>query len=227
MTFATITEGASEYRVIKHILTKYFKEEDPDINPIQPKILDEKQHTTGGWNEVLKYCEREELDDILKENDFLVIQIDSDQSQIQPFGVNHSAEDNTPKAMDALYGDIVIKLKSLIRSEILQKYEGRILFAICLHTIECWLLPIYYTNKHKVDTSNCLYTLNLMLEKNKITQLPTKTKDKNSPQSIRTYEAILNNWKRRQDLTEASVNNFGFANFINSLELIGNKEEHA
>ncbi len=42
MTFALITEGISEHRIIKHILLKCFKEFDPDINQIQPKISNDK-----------------------------------------------------------------------------------------------------------------------------------------------------------------------------------------
>lgn len=224
MTFAIITEGASEHRVIKHILTKYFKEEDPDINQIQPKMVGEKQEGTGGWNEVLKYCEREELDEILKENDFLVIQIDTDQSQTKPFGVSHSAQDNSAKAVDVLHKDILAKLISLIRPEILQRHEGKILFAICIHTIECWLLPIYYTNKHQADTTNCLFSLNKMLGKKDMKSIPNN--DKNSPQSIRTYEAVLKNWKRREDITEASTYNFGFEYFTNSLNGVGKTENN-
>lgn len=102
MKFALITEGVSEHRIIKHIIAKFFKEQEPDINQIQPKMLNEKQETTGGWVEVLKYCEREELRSILIENDYLVIQIDTDQSQTTPFNINHlkptGEEKNTNRA---------------------------------------------------------------------------------------------------------------------------------
>lgn len=43
MKFALITEGPSEHKIIKHILSKYFKGFDPEINQIQPKIVDGKQ----------------------------------------------------------------------------------------------------------------------------------------------------------------------------------------
>ena len=32
MRFALITEGPSEHRVIKHIISKYFKDQDTEIN---------------------------------------------------------------------------------------------------------------------------------------------------------------------------------------------------
>ena len=45
MKFALITEGPSEHRIIKHIIAKYFKDQEPEINQIQPKIVNEKQET--------------------------------------------------------------------------------------------------------------------------------------------------------------------------------------
>jgi hypothetical protein len=223
MKFALITEGPSEHRIIKHIISKYFKDLDPEINQIQPKIINDKQETTGGWNEVLKYCEREEIIDILIENNYLIIQIDSDQSQISPFDVKHTKHDNTKKTASELYIDIVNKLEGLIKPEILEKHCDKIIFAVCIHTIECWLLPIYFSNNHKSDTQNCLSTLNTALRKKDIHILPAK--NKNSPTSIRTYDTILKNWKRKQDIIVASLDNIGFEKFINSLGTI-NIEGH-
>ena len=51
MTIALVTEGISEYRITKHILTKYFKgyNEDIDINQMPPKLTeDEKKQADGG-----------------------------------------------------------------------------------------------------------------------------------------------------------------------------------
>ena len=44
MTIALVTEGISEYRITKHILTKYFKgyNEDIDINQMPPKLTEDE-----------------------------------------------------------------------------------------------------------------------------------------------------------------------------------------
>ena len=207
----------------KKIIVKYFKDADPEINQIQPKIVNEKQEATGGWNEVLKYCEREELKDIFVENDYLIIQIDTDQSQTKPFEVSHTKANNSLKTVDELYFDIVAKLKGLIKSEILENYNEKIFFAICIHTIECWLLPLYYTNNHKNDIRTCLATLNLELKRKNINLIPTK--DKNNPNAIRTYETILKNWKRKQDIVSSAQHNPAFKRFIDSINIIENQGE--
>lgn len=223
MNFALITEGISEYRIMKHIISKYFKDYEPEINQIQPKVVNNKQETIGGWNEVLKYCEREELNDLFIENEYLIIQIDSDKSIIKPFDVTHTkivpeSGLNVNKTFDELYADIVAKLQSLINPHILQKYNDKILFAICIHSIECWLLPIYYTNVHKTNTQNCTTPLNSELRRRGI-HIISKG-DKNGSASIKTYDTILKNWKRKQDILDSAQHNTGFNNFISSLSSI-------
>lgn len=218
MKFALITEGISEHRVIKHIVAKYFKDYDPEINQIQPKIVNDRQETIGSWNEVLKYCEREELNDILVENDYLIIQIDTDQSQTHPFNVSHSKGGGQAKTPEELHQDVLSKLNDLIKRDIKQHYSDKIFFAICIHTIECWVLPLHYNDHHKSTTRNCLSTLNTKLRKQNIR--PISITDKNSPQSIGTYETILTKWKRRKDIIDSAKHNTGFQKLIESLDTI-------
>lgn len=222
MKFALITEGVSEHRIIKHIISKYFKDREPDINQVQPKLVNDKQNDPGGWDEVLKYCQREELADIFIENDFLVIQIDTDQSQHNPFNISHTRIDEISgnqinKSLEELYNDIKAKIQSLIDPVILDKYADRIFYAICTHTIECWLLPIYYTNSHKTDFSTCIGSLNTQLGKKNISKIPTATKEKNTPKAIKTYNTILSNWKKRKDIEDSALHQYGLDVFLQSL----------
>lgn len=220
MNFALITEGPSEHKIIKHIVVKLFKEKDPDINQLQPKIVNDRQEkeSAGGWHEVLKYCERDDLQNIFIDNDYLIVQIDSDQSQTKPFNISHTKPDNELKTVDELHADIIEKLMALFKPEIIEAYGNKIFFAICIHTIECWLLPIYYNNNHKSDTRNCLDTLNKELRKKDIHIIATK--EKNNLNSRRTYEAILGNWRKKQDIIKSAQHNDAFKNFIVSLQSI-------
>jgi hypothetical protein len=216
MKFALITEGVSEHRIIKHILTKYFKDQEPDINQIQPKILDEKQETTGGWVEVLKYCEREELKDIFVENDYLVIQIDTDQSQNAPFSINHLKPTGEEKTTNELLHDVLNKLNSLILPDIKAAYSDKIFFAISIHTLECWLLPLFYVNNHKLDTKGCLATLNIELTKKSIKPISVK----NNSFAQQSYRTILSNWKKKKEIEDSAQFNVGFKFFIDGLCMI-------
>lgn len=221
MKFAFITEGPSEHRILKHIVHKYFKELeylDIEINQIQPKMTNGKQASVGGWNEVLKYCSRPELKDIFVENDYLIIQLDTDQSETAPFSISHSKSGGIAKTSTELFVEVQDKMIALMGSEIWGEYRHRILFAICIHTIECWLLPLFAPPKKAVAIRKCLSTLNMELHKKKINPIPNK--DKNNPQSIRTYETVLKNWRRKQDIIDSSMYSFGFEKLVEALRMI-------
>lgn len=212
MRIALITEGISEYRVLKHLLNKYFKGFAPEINQIQPKLTGEKQDGIGGWAKVLEYCARKDIRDILVENEYLVIQIDTDQSATSPFDVPHSTG-STKKSEAILYQDVEEKLRSLIQPAIWADFSDRILFAVSIHTTECWLLAIF----KKSSTTNCLETLKPILIKEK---LPKIEADKNSPQSKKAYEKILGNWTKRKEIEQSAAHNVSLKLFLGRLSAI-------
>jgi hypothetical protein len=221
MRIALITEGVSEYKVVKYIIEKYHKDIDPKIIQIQPLVINDKQETVGGWVEVLKYCSRDnDLREIFYNgNDYLIIQIDTDQSQEAPFSISHNKEvDNKSKSVEELYLEVVEKLRSLINVEILQEYGDKIIFAISIHSIECWFLPIYFTNNDKSKTSGCIDKLNQELSKKLDRGLP-KT-NKNDFEAQKTYSIILKNWNNKKAIIDSAKHNFAFNKFIEDLDAI-------
>lgn len=223
VNIALVTEGISEHWVIKRIVEHYLKDKFESIdnvivNQIQPQISNNTQTKTGGWSEVLNFCKRtKDVEAALIEADCLIIQIDTDQSDKAPFNVSHHQQGSTPKTNEELYTDIVDKLRSIISSDVYAEYKDKIIFAICIHTIECWLLPIYYTNHHKTDIHKCLETLNKELKKRDLTTIPTKGQ-KNGRKIA--YENILKSWKKKKDIETHSTHNVGFSNFITDLSEI-------
>ncbi len=216
MKFALITEGASDHWIIRHIVEKYFKGTNLFFRQIQPQMVNAKQSSGGGWPEVLKYCKRDDdLREIFNTNDFMIIQIDTDQSQTKPFSISHTKPDNTSKSIDELHYDVLEKLRGLINPEILKEFADKILFAICIHSIECWLLPVFYIDNHKTKTQNCLETLNVAFRKKDIHIITPK--NKNEPIGKRAYESALKNWKRKHDILNSAKHNIGFKRFIDSL----------
>jgi hypothetical protein len=75
-------------------------------------------------------------------------------------------------------------------------------------------LPIYSIH-HKGDTSNCLDKLNKELRKKGIHIIT----EKNSPQSQRTYEKVLNECKKPKEILEISKHQFSFNRFLDYLNL--------
>lgn len=215
MKFALITEGASEHRIIKHVLSRYCSDRDPVINQIQPKLNKGKQDRVGGWNEVLKYCERkDELLAALVENDYLVIQIDTDMSDIAPYSV-YKTIGGQYIGHELLWERVKQRLVQALPLEI---DRDRVLLAISIHTIECWLLPIYYTDNKKCGVNNCLDTLNSALVKKDVHRIT----EKNSVVSATAYDKILSNIKKHKDIEACASHNIGFCRFVEQLKTLHN-----
>jgi hypothetical protein len=218
MRIALATEGKSEHWIIKHLVEKFFKGTEIFFRQVQPQIIDNTQESVGGWLEILKFCERtDDIKSALIDTDYLVIQIDTDESQNINFGVSHTNQSKIAKTYEELYEDVVEKIKSLINIKIFEEYSDKIVFAICIHTIECWLLPLYFTNNHRFDTHKCISTLNIELKKRNLSIVPSK---KQKEKRKIAYEAILRNWRRRQDIEKSAKHNFGFKKFVDSLDTI-------
>lgn len=212
-SFALITEGVSEHQIIKHILQRYLDEE-PEIQQLQPEIIDGKQRAIGGWNEVLNYCKREEnLRTALLYNDYIVIQIDTDQCQIDPFSVP-KMENGQQLSMEELWQRVYNRIMNAIPASI---DKSRIIVAICSDTIECWLLPVCCaTEIAKKHTNQCVTHLNRELRRLDIHPIV----DKNSNQARASYAAVLSRMKKKREIEDAAQRHYGFEQFISRLREI-------
>lgn len=211
ISFALITEGPSEHRVIKHLLQHFFDEE-PDIAQIQPQMINGKQGLTpGGWNEVLKYCSREnDLKNILEYNDYVLIQIDTDMCEEDPYSVPRMVEGRM-RTEEELYYAVRERLSSLIPETI---DRSRFVFAICINMIECWLLPVYENGIKGKAICNCIDRLNRSLRRNDIHIIT----EKNSTEAQRVYGIILSNMKRRPEIERYAMIQWSFNRFVQDLE---------
>jgi hypothetical protein len=166
-TFGIIAEGPTDQIVIQNILVGFFNEPDLTtyINNLQPlKDHTDQMVSKGGWLNVFEYCQSQYFLDALEQNDFLIIQIDSDVCEHKHFDVSRRNPDGESKSDDMLIKDITQRFEQLFISAFDQNryslFTDRIIYAICLEEIECWLLPIYFTDKIKAATNNCTHKLN-------------------------------------------------------------------
>lgn len=70
----------------------------------------------------------------------------TDQSEHVNFGVNQQ-ENGEVLEPPALVSKVAGKLREIIGPEDLASYGDKIIFAICVREIECWLLPLWDTAK--------------------------------------------------------------------------------
>ncbi len=215
---AVICEGVSEFNIINYIASRY--KEGLFLNAVQPKINPAKgtQDDDGGWSRVLDHCTDKIINEIFQLNDYLIIQIDTDSSHISPYDVKQENKDGTKKTYKRLHAEIKARLMRDISHETRKKYLNRIIFAICHNEIECWLLPVYFTDNKACKTNNCIYLLNGELLKRDVPPIPDKKK--NSPNAQKAYRQILKNIRKKSEVIRIAKYSHGFYNFILGLDTI-------
>jgi len=210
-TFALITEGITDYLVIKEILQNYFKVEEPIIKQIQPaKDETDKQITGGGWTEVINYCKSDDIKEIALYNDYIIVQIDTDIAD-EP-RINLQLHNKTP---NEIYTEMKNKILDFVSLQM--PNTENLIFAIGVHQIECWLVGIIdnkHTNKNIV---NCINRLNIAIGKSKKYKIIPPDKKENSKE---TYVALSSSLKKKKDIIKYSKKNIGFEKFIEQLQLI-------
>ena len=157
LKFGVIAEGPTDQIVIENILLGYFQdqEDEPAIHPIQPpRPLTE---TPGGWGHVFKSLERKDYAGALQYNDYLVIHIDTDVQEQPGFDVPRR-DGGKELSVSERVDRVIARLKQDIDPEFYKANAHRILFAIAVDTIECWLLPLLYDDQKAAKTTGCLET---------------------------------------------------------------------
>ncbi|MEQ1751020.1 MAG: hypothetical protein ABL974_16445, partial [Prosthecobacter sp.] len=106
---------------------------------------------------------------------------------------------------------IVEKLSEIIGTADLTFYSGRIIFAVCVREMECWLLPLW--DKQKADKcEGCIDTLNRALSRQDERPINPDRKD------VRHYEHLSKGYRKRKILLEEGRLNPSLAIFLNDLE---------
>ncbi|TDE09980.1 phage tail protein [Dyadobacter psychrotolerans] len=166
--FGLIGEGITDQIVIENLLIASFS--DPDIlvtylQPLRDATNDSMALSAGNWHKVLEYCGSENFKDSFQSLDYIIIQIDSDVFLSGEVQEKYRNIINSSDSCEV----IVDKMKGIIIGAIGEDfYNGvieRIIFAICVHSIECWLLPIYYPTQNAIarKITGCREKLNQIL----------------------------------------------------------------
>jgi len=164
ISFGLVTEGLTDQIVIENILAGYFNSPDLDIRQLQPERDkdNENKSTYGGWTLVFDYCKSSDFQEALQFIDYIIIQIDTDVSENYNIPKQDENGEFTPQQS---IEKVIEKFRDTIGEDFYNKHQQRIVFAISVDSIECWFLPLYYTDSRKAKIPNCLDTLNRELAK--------------------------------------------------------------
>lgn len=218
-TFAIICEGISENLTL-HAIVEKIRQTDTYFADIQPRSDVNHSHAvqegSGGWTEVLSHCNTEVFKQALQSNDYLVVQIDTDRCDEPLFGVRKYNEQNQPRLASEIYDDIIARLLRDVDRDFYEANKQRILFAVCFDEIECWFLPLFYSDKRACATTGCVSKLNQELAKDKGGYYIPET-GKNGATARSTYQYIFKKIKRK-DIPRISQYNLGFQRFVAQMD---------
>lgn len=204
-TYGIIAEGPCDQRVIEQILTGCIGGDNLFVNDIQP--LDEP----GGWTMVLSYLrDSTRLKQTLQLNDYLVIHIDTDVAQEKGFDLPWI----DGEAPDALIDRVILRLQTEIGATTWAEIQNRVIFAIAVQAIECWLLPIFFESQvvKAAKTSGCLETANHELRTRK--QKGLGAGDNKFPTA---YRDAAKPYRKRKELDKLAPLNPSLARFVRDL----------
>ncbi|MEG4012031.1 MULTISPECIES: phage tail protein [unclassified Microcoleus] len=169
--FGLITEGLTDQIVIEKILAGFFNSQNIEVTPLQPKRNKDNQNKSqsGGWTLVFDYCHSKKFQESFRFFDYIIIQIDTDvlvDSENSNYNIPSRDDNGDEFTPQQLIAKVIEKFRDGIGEDFYNTNQQKIIFAISVHSIECWLLPLYYTDKQKKGKcKNCLNTLSYELSK--------------------------------------------------------------
>jgi hypothetical protein len=218
LTFGVIAEGPTDQTVLENILLGYFEdqEDEPAIRYIQPpRPLTE---TPAGWGHVFKSLERKDYEGALQYNDYLIIHIDTDVQEEPGFDVPRREGEKELPLLERV-ARVIDRLKKDIDTTFYLGNEHRFLFAIAVDSIECWLLPLLYSDKKKAaKTTGCLEAANKALRKADEDALSA-----GDNKFVRAYEKASRGYFKRKTLMKVRNKNPSLELFIRQLDALQNR----
>jgi len=155
--FGLACEGITDQIVIENILCGHYKEYDDldeEIHPLQPARDETGKSGFSNWEILLKYLSEKRFKDDVLNSEYIVIQIDTDISEHVNFNVSHSDKENKELSTEKLIENIKSHLIEKIGTEFYDGHKEKIIFAISVHSLECWILPLY-KKLEKEKTKGC------------------------------------------------------------------------
>jgi hypothetical protein len=231
MEFRLICEGQTDHAVIKNILFGYFSDPDLIIKALQPDTDESNEkpvkpkhenapESFGSWFKVFDYCSSERFFRAFDEKKaFIVVQIDTDCAHDKNYNVKTTDEQGKKLPVNEVVNNVKQKFENLFiekfGADFLDTNKHRILYAISVDEIECWLLPLLYVDNTKATTTNCLFKLNQQLAKNN-----EKTIPKGKEGAVPTYRKISKPYMKNKVLMDKYLQNPSFKIFIeNELQM--------
>ncbi len=221
-TFGIISEGPTDQIIIENILVGFFNNDDlsPNIRQLQPlRDTTDAVETQrfGGWYKVFEYCSSTNFIEAFEQNDYLIIQVDTDRCEDEHYDIKRTNVHGATLTDEDLIQAVIDKFERLLVTTFGQEkfnlFNDRIIYAVSVEEIECWLLPLYYDSKIKASTGNCVHKLNEGI-KGKFTFYIDPG---NKSNMVNNYDKMSRPFTKSKILTRKYVDNISLQVFVEKL----------
>ena len=164
---ALISEGITDQAIIESILYCLTNGEAiaKPLRPLRDATDNSRvaKNEFSNWELVREYVRSEEILDAIGTNDFVVIQIDTDQCEHPNFGIKQGKT----MQIESLVQACIDKILSWLPARFPKSERHRLIFAIPVLSSECWLVSLHDPkHKHTSKTiNNCEQRLSKILKK--------------------------------------------------------------
>jgi hypothetical protein len=186
-TIGLICEGPTDHVVLARLLDGLVG--DVTVNPIQPPVPMRPGVDFGGWEQVFASIRRRDVSGAQAFLDLVVVHIDTDVCEHPNYGVARRDGDRVLTTAE-VRERVVDRLRAEIAEHDPAADLARVAFAVCVDTIECWLLLLLHAARAK--TTGCEAAVNQALKRANFAAL-----NKRDP---RTYEAPSKPLRAKKDL---------------------------
>lgn len=217
-SFAIIAEGVTDQAVLENILNGFFQSDDElVVNHVQPP-RDVTKPAPGGWTLVLRSLRQGDHKKALQLNDYVVVHIDTDVSEEPGFDVPHRAPDGRALTPAELMAAVQAKLVAAMDPDFYARHAARIVFAIAVDAVECWLLPLLYDGEavKQAKITGCLTAADQKLKR--LNRPPLSTGSGKSPA---IYAKESRDYAKRKKLMQHRAANPSLDVFVRNLEALG------
>ena len=206
--FGLVTEGITDQIVIENILCGFYKDYDDldeEIFALEPPRdeTDMKQAYSEfgtGWSAIFNYLSEARFRDDVLNSKYVIIQIDTDIAEEFACSKNQSVEE----IIECVIQKMLDKIDS--KEIFYNEHKEKIIFAVSVHSLECWLLSIY-------SKSEKIHTCEDKLKK-EVSRVSKKLK---TEKNYRNYDKLSQEFLKHKKLIKIASQNSSFQIFINRL----------
>lgn len=144
MQIGIVAEGKTDQVVIEHIIDGALADlGDTFVDMVQPPIAGGGPEDFGNWEHVFKWLASERCRKALQFYDMLIVQIDTDVCERAGFDVSRREQARELEPRE-LIERVAKRLEVQIGGELMAAYVHKLVFAIAVDQLECWLLPLIF-----------------------------------------------------------------------------------